>query len=123
MTALVVIPLLATSLFGASALMPMPGKVSFEGRGLAITAGFRIAAGGFIDDRLKTGIDRLTDRISRQTGIPFFPGGEAPALIIVCQESGAQTPALGEDESYRLDVSAEAARLEARTVIGALRGM
>jgi hexosaminidase len=44
-------------------------------------------------------------------------------LLIDCQSRGNDYPALGEDESYQLDVLSTGARLQARTVTGALRGL
>ncbi len=44
-------------------------------------------------------------------------------LSIDCRGGGSEYPALGEDESYSLDVSPLEARLQAATVTGALRGL
>ena len=107
-------------------LMPMPaGLVAGQGQ-LAIDVNFRAALSGNCGPRLEAGLSRLVNRISRQTGIPMSSGiehgGTAP-LVVECGTSGTEWPALGEDESYRLDVSSSSARLSAATVLGALRGM
>src|ERR1700682_4027927 len=107
-------------------LMPMPaGLVAGQGQ-LAIDVNFRAVVSGHPDRRLDAALLRLVNRISRLTGIPMAVGiasGGAAPLVVECGASGAEWPALGEDESYRLDVSSSSARLSAATVIGALRGM
>ena len=115
------------SVFGGpeTRLMPMPaGLVARQGQ-LAIDVNFRAVLLGQCG-RLDAALAHLVNRISRQTGIPMAVGiersGTAP-LVVECGSSGAEWPALGEDESYRLDVSSSSARLSAATVMGALRGM
>jgi hexosaminidase len=108
----------------SESLMPLPAKMTLaEGR-LAIGPDFGIAITGFSDDRLRAAAARLRVRIVHQTGLPLLPQfNAAPALTIACRGAGPAVPALGEDESYTLDVTAESARLSAPTVTGALRGM
>jgi hexosaminidase len=103
------------------ALMPMPVTVAPGAGALKIDAGFSVQARGYSDARLNGAMRRLVARISRQTGIEIR-GGKT-VLWIECGARGPQYPALGEDESYRMDVSAENARITAPTVTGALRGM
>jgi hexosaminidase len=104
-----------------SALMPMPKTVVPGAGSLKIDSTFAVEAQGYSDARLKRAMERLTARVSRQTGIEVR-GGKT-ALTIQCGAAGAQYPTLGEDESYRLDVSGDGARITAATVTGALRGM
>ena len=131
-------------------LMPLPQKVVVSSGAMPIDSGFRIAASGYSDSRLEAAIKRLASRIARQTGVPQIgvetggiedpsatpssrlaarkgggsPKGLAPqGLVVECHERGNELPTLGEDESYKLDVSSSGARLEARTVTGALRGL
>jgi|SRR5579871_1172457 len=103
------------------ALMPMPAKV-VEGSGfLRIDAGFRVQIEGRTDSRLRAAVDRFTARVARQTGILLVPGNHA-ALQVVCRKCEDETLALGEDESYQLDVSSDGASLQANTFTGILRG-
>ena len=103
-------------------LMPMPAKVTYAEGALRIDASFRVALSGYSDTRLLEAVDRFTARIERQTGIPLNPGRTA-TLQIRCKERGNALPALGEDESYRLDVQPKEAFLQAHTVAGVLRGL
>ena len=106
------------------ALMPMPQKVDAGAGALRIDSGFRAAAKGYSDGRLESALQRLRGRLARQTGIPMPGTGNGPVTLLVeCAERGGEYPALGEDESYQLDVTASAAHLQARTVTGVLRGL
>ena len=104
-----------------AALMPMPANVVPGAGALKIDATFAVEARGYSDARLDRAMRRLVARVSGQTGIQIR-GGKT-VLWIECRAGGPQYPALGEDESYRMDVSAEDARISAATVSGALRGM
>ncbi len=104
-----------------AALMPMPANVVPGAGALKIDATFAVEAHGYSDARLDRAMRRLVARVSGQTGIQIR-GGKT-VLWIECRAGGPQYPALGEDESYRMDVSAEDARISAATVSGALRGM
>jgi hexosaminidase len=48
---------------------------------------------------------------------------EHPAVAVTCGNAGEPGPALGEDESYTLDVAASGARIEAPRVAGARHGL
>jgi hexosaminidase len=104
------------------ALMPMPRTVAAQEGRMAINGGFSVAATGYSDARLQGAIDRLAARVFRQTGILRTAAAPA-ALRVECAARGPEYPALGEDESYTLDVSAAGAILKAPTVTGALRGL
>ncbi len=104
-----------------AALMPMPANVTPGAGSLKIDSSFAVEARGYSDARLKRAMERLTARLSRQTGIDIR-GGKT-ALWIECGAPGPEYPSLGEDEAYRMDVSPDGARITASTVTGALRGM
>jgi hexosaminidase len=115
----------------APALMPLPVKVETAAGKLAIDGSFSVAATGYTDLRLESAINRFAARVSRQTGIPMLAGRPADAsrttLRVECAGApsgpGAESPPVGEDESYRLDVAPDGARLRAATVAGALHGL
>jgi hexosaminidase len=110
-------------LVGAAEPMPLPWKtVTAQGR-LIIDSSFTVAASGYSDARLQGAISRFLSRVSRQTGIPITGAKQSATLVIECREGGSEYPALGEDESYRLDVSSLGARLNATTVTGILHGL
>jgi hexosaminidase len=105
-------------------LMPYPAKVTPGPDFMAIDSSFRMAIEGFSDARLEGAIRRSTDRVFRQTGIipVAHPGGRA-ALVINCRAAGAPWPALGEDETYQLEIAKDHAVLSAANVTGILRGL
>ena len=108
-------------------LLPQPAQVSpREGR-LAITDSFRISLSGYQEPRLRAAAQRLARRLARQTGIALPDRSEkAPsqaALVIHCDHAGEPVQTVREDESYRLEVRTEQARLTAPTPVGVLRGM
>jgi len=111
----------------APALMPLPAKVQAGDGHLTIDGGFSAATSGYSDARLQSALERLRQRIARQTAIPIGIGktadGGNPTLRVECRAAGPSYPTLGEDESYTLDVSANGAVLRAAIVEGALRGV
>jgi hexosaminidase len=104
-----------------AALMPMPANVTPGVGALKIDASFAVQARGYSDARLERAMARLTARISRQTGMEIR-GGKT-VLWIECAAGGPEYPMVDQDESYRMDVSADSAKITASTVTGALRGM
>jgi len=115
-----------TVLGAGPALMPMPVKVQPAPGGLAINANFVVETVGGANARLAPAVKSFLARVSRQTGVIYAPLPPAPAdarrLVIDCA-GGAEYPALGEDESYTLDVSGAEARIKAATAEGAIHGL
>ena len=111
----------------APALMPLPVKAERATGKLAIGPGFSVSAAGCGDARLDAALDRFADRVARQTGIFPTPGrpadGAGAALRVDCPTEKSEYPALGVDESYILDVSAEGGRIAAATLWGTLHGL
>jgi hexosaminidase len=107
-------------------LMPMPRKVTQAQGELKIDSSFSVITNGYSDARLDAAIKRFLARVQRQTGQPLvkpdIKPGRAP-LVIECRERGSEFPALGEDESYELEVSSTTSKLQAHTVTGVLRGL
>jgi hexosaminidase len=108
-------------------LMPVPASVKFDAERLAVDGSFRVAIRGHADARLKAGVARFIKRLEGRTVLSLPPGlatdDQATPLIVQCDGPGKDTPALGEDESYRLDITRRQAILSARTVVGALFGL
>ncbi|MBI4874032.1 MAG: family 20 glycosylhydrolase [Acidobacteria bacterium] len=103
-------------------LMPAPASLTFgEGR-LAIDGGFRVAVTGYDEPRLRSAAARLVERLQRRTGIPMRPGSAA-TLTLECQRASLPVQAVGEDESYTLEVTSAGARLRAPLPLGLLRGL
>jgi hexosaminidase len=102
--------------------MPLPVQVQAQNGALVIDGTFNISTAGCTDPRIAPAADRLLARVARQTAIPML-GEPVVKLAVECAADGAEYPALGEDESYTLEVTPSRATLNAATAVGALRGM
>lgn len=108
-------------------LMPQPAKLTAGQGGFVITSSFTVSAPQFRDERLDAGIQRMLHRLEYQTGVPIAkdikkdPAGAS--LVIDVKSAGGAVQSVDEDESYSLNVTSSGAKLEANTVVGALRGM
>lgn len=109
----------------APALMPWPAHVEWREGALALDAGFRVRVAGHDDARLRAGLGRALDRLTKRTALDFGPRYTASGgtLVIACDTAGSALPKLGDDESYTLDVRPDGAELRAPNVVGALRGL
>jgi hexosaminidase len=108
----------------APALMPLPVKIETSEGALAVDGKFTVAG----DARLDTAMTRFIARVSRQTGMIIVErkpvkGAVATVRVAVSGRAAAGYPALGEDESYTLDVTPDGASIKAATVDGAMRGL
>ncbi|HUH61800.1 MAG TPA: family 20 glycosylhydrolase [Terracidiphilus sp.] len=118
-------PLLRAQDSGTLSIMPLPAHTSPGDGQLLIHGSFSVALEGIADARIKLAEERFMDKLSRETGILFLPSSAAsqPALTI---RTGGQSDAvqkLGEDESYRLEVTSSHALLTAPNPLGALHGL
>ena len=117
---------LAAQMPSTLSLMPVPAKVQAGNGQLVIDQSFTAASTGASDARLKRGIARFLDSLSRQTGMPLNvrPSDASHAtLTIHAQSAGRKVQELGEDESYTLEIDASHATLTAPTALGALHGL
>jgi hexosaminidase len=108
-------------------LMPVPASVTFHKERLAVDSNFRVATRGHSDARLQAAIWRFIKRVEGRTVLTLpsslAPDDQVTPLIINTQGPGKDIPGLGEDESYRLDITNRQAILSAPTVVGAIRGL
>ncbi len=108
-------------------LMPVPASVQLNTERLPVDANFKVGIRGHSDARLESGIARFMKRLEGRTVLSLAPGlaldDQATTLIVHCEGPGKDIPALGENESYRIDITSRQAVLRAPTVIGALRGL
>lgn len=122
----VLLPLLLSSLFAAPAWMPVPASVAPGSGRLKVDGSFRVLVKGQ-DVRLRKAALRTIRLLATETGIPFDDelgiGGAPATLTIDAAAPGLPIPALEEDESYHLEVTPTGARIDAPTVIGAIRGL
>jgi hexosaminidase len=101
------------------ALMPWPAKIVRGSGKLAIDASFRFAltGGGATDERVRRAMGRLLAPMGVQVA------GPPATLVIEVERPKPGVQQYGDDESYRLTVTPQSARLTALEPIGALRGL
>lgn len=111
-------------------LMPWPASVSVQPGTLALDTNFSVSVSGSgaKDPRITFYIDRIFPRLARETGIPLLPHvlptGQNATLNIVVERKDHRAPqALGDDESYSLEISNGHARISADRPLGAMRGI
>jgi hexosaminidase len=108
-------------------LMPEPTHVVPSQGKLKIDQSFRIAFNGYREPRLDRAARRLTQHLELKTGMPLSPelSTDAAAASLEISTGVASSPIqkLGEDESYRLEITPTHARLTAPNPLGVLRGM
>ena len=107
-------------------LMPVPAKIEAGSGQWAVQQGLTISVSGADDPRVRSAAQRFVDQLSRQTGIPLpYVTAEADkaTIAIHCERVGEKVQKLGEDESYKLDVSGTGAKLSAPTALGVIHGL
>jgi hexosaminidase len=108
-------------------LMPWPANMAVTQGRLAIEQSFRVGLTGYQEPRLRAAAERFLAHLSRQTGIAIpisiVQDPRQATLEIHCDRAGEPVQKLGEDESYRLEVSEKHARLRAPNPLGVLRGL
>lgn len=104
-------------------LMPMPASVTRQAGELTITPSFTVSASG--DARLERAARRFLQDLYKLTGVPTssqVAQGKA-TLIVTAERPGKNPQELGEDESYRLEVTPNGAKIQAVTTLGAMAGL
>ena len=117
----------ASALAAQGSLMPMPANIQSSDGQLALRQNFRIELQGYREPRLERAAERLTQRLSRHTGMSIpVPGAAAAAeaaLVIRTGAAGNAVQSLAEDESYQLTVDSRQAVATASNPLGALHAM
>jgi len=105
-------------------LMPLPAHAVTGTGQLAIEGGFSVALTGYTEPRLIAAKERFLATLGRETGIPFQNGAADKATLTI-QTAGASEAVqqLGEDESYRLEITPSGAQLTAKNPLGVLHGL
>ncbi len=107
-------------------LMPLPARVQTGAGRLLIDANFSISIAGHHEARLDSAVELFLTQLRRQTGMPPIDmkvTDSATATLVIEAAAGSKAvQELGEDESYRLEVSSSGARLNAPTTLGIMRG-
>jgi len=107
-------------------LMPWPASVQTGSGVLKIDASFGVAFTGFNEARLDRAGQRFLSHLQKQTGLLIAgkPTDPTKAKLVVHTGHGSkEIQELGEDESYSLEVTPNAAKLDAATPLGVLRGL
>ncbi len=106
-------------------IMPLPSH-DVQGQGqFSIDGNFGIALQGYTEPRLQRAQQRFLVTLSRETGIPLWREAQFNRPSFVVQTAGPSDPVqrLGEDESYRLEISASGVKLTAANPLGVLHGL
>ena len=108
-------------------LMPMPAKVQMGSGQLVVDPAFTVSISGHHGARLDRAVEIFLTQLRGQTGMPpiDMKVTDSATATLVIQAAGAtkDVQELGEDESYRLDISISGARLNAPTTLGVMRGL
>jgi hexosaminidase len=107
-------------------VMPLPATMMPGAGRLLVSQTFSVAIAGYNDPRLERAAQRFLRDLSRQTGY-FLSERLADAthatLTIDAGHGSEPVQDLGEDESYRLDVSSAGAKLTAPNPLGVMHGL
>jgi hexosaminidase len=111
-------------------LMPLPVSVTEQPGRVQINTSFTasLSGSGATDARVKDALQRVFDRLARQTGIPIrphvLPASAGATLTVVVEQRDHRPPQrLGDDERYSLEASNGHIRISADAPLGALRGI
>ncbi len=107
-------------------LLPVPATVEFSANRLTLDANFTYAIKGYRDARLESYLRRTLQRLAARTGLVLTNPADASSsgiLLIEGASAAKPVPTLHEDESYSLTIDAQQARLQATTVVSAMRGL
>jgi hexosaminidase len=102
-------------------VMPWPAQIT-RGQGiLIVNGGVRLVAAQK-NARLERAMERFGRRFGARTAV-LIAQPTAPAVELKFVKAAGEFPRLGDDESYRLEVRTDGARLEAATDLGVLHGL
>ncbi len=108
-------------------LMPVPANVNWKSGRLMLTKTFNAAVRGKTDQRLKDYIYRAMRRLEGRTVMPFSrdvsENNDSAQLLIETNSTGNAIPQLGDDESYKLEIGNNQAKISAPNAVGAMRGL
>src|SRR5580704_17842454 len=107
-------------------VMPLPATMMPGAGRLLVSQTFSVAIAGYNDLRLQRVAQRFLHDLSRQTGYFLSErlGDASRATLTIHADHGSEpVQELGEDESYRLDVSSAGAKLTAPNPLGVMHGL
>lgn len=106
-------------------LMPMPSHATTGQGQFLINGTLSVELKGYTEPRLLSARKRFLAILNRETGIPFHEPtlGNPSAFIITTTAPSRPVEELGEDESYRLNITAAQVELTAPNPLGVLHGL
>ncbi len=108
-------------------LMPLPAKLQTGSGQLLIDRNFSVSIAGHHEARLDPAVELFLGHLRQQTGMPpiDMKVADSPSATLVIQAADGTklVQELGEDESYKLDISDSGAKLNAPTTLGVMRGL
>jgi hexosaminidase len=108
-------------------LMPMPASIKMGTGQLVVDPSFSIAISGHKEPRLQRAVEIFLNDLRRQNGmLPLdmkISNSSTGTLLIHCESGTKEVQALGEDESYHLEITSSGAKLNAPTTLGVMRGL
>ena len=102
-------------------MMPLPAHVTRGSGSLPIDGRLAITLTGYQDTRLERARQRFLSTLAKQTGI--VNTSASTMLTVTTEHASKPVQQLGEDESYHLEVTPQAATLHAATPLGAMHGL
>lgn len=107
------------------ALMPLPAHMEPHAGQMVLDGSFDANIEGYSEPRLERARSRFLGRVTQLTGVPLVGAAPGNHARLVIRTAGPSKPVqeLGEDESYRLEVTAEQATLTAPNPLGVLHGL
>ena len=123
--AIIMAPLAQAQKTNSLPLMPMPSHVTQAQGQLKVDSNFTVALEGYKDARLELARKRFLKTLSRQTGIPYHTEPTEGSATLTVKTSAASQPvqSVGEDESYKLEVTPTSATISAPNPLGAMHGL
>jgi hexosaminidase len=107
------------------AVMPLPAHVVAGQGEFPIDGNFGVKLEGYTEPRLELARQRFLHILSRETGIPLWVEAQynKPSFVIHTAGASDRVQRLGEDESYRLEITSTQVRLTAANPLGTLHGL
>src|SRR2546428_4434266 len=107
--------------------MPMPANINMGAGQLGVDPSFSVAISGHKEPRLQRTVEIYLDDLRRQTGmLPLdmkVSDSSTGTLLIHAESRSKEVQELGEDESYRLEITSSGATLNAPTTLGVMQGL
>ena len=108
-------------------LIPMPANIEMGAGQLVVDPSFSVAISGRKEPRLQRTVEIFLDHLRRQTGmLPLdmkVSDSSTGTLLIHADSRSKEVQELGEEESYRLEITSSGAKLNAPTTLGVMRGL